>query len=209
MKITWMGHACFAMETADGTRIVTDPFDESVGYPLPWGPADIVTVSHEHHDHNCAERLNPRRVVRGAGTVDIGAVHITGIPAFHDEAQGKKRGANTIFVIEADGLRMAHLGDLGHPLSAETRAAIGKIDVLMLPVGGFYTIDGAQAAQEVRALQPRVALPMHYKTAYLDYPITDEQPFLAVLGQEAREMSCLNVGEDVGPVVLLALAREE
>ncbi len=209
MKIHWMGHSCFAIETEDGTRIVTDPFDGHVGYPMPWGRADIVTISHGHGDHNHAEPLRPTHRADEAKEYVFGGVRITGIPSFHDDQQGAKRGKNVIFVIEADGKRVAHLGDLGHPLSAEQIAAIGKLDALMIPVGGFYTIDGETAAAQARALSPKVVLPMHYKTDCMNFPISDEQPFLKAYGTEYERRDSLTVGENCTPVVLLNLAKEE
>ena len=152
MKLEWMGHACFAITTDNGTRIVTDPFDEKVGYPLPWGRADIVTASHGHFDHACYERMNPQNVVKEPGEYVFGDVKITGIASFHDDAKGAKRGSNVIFVIEADGKRIAHLGDLGHMLSEAQVAALGKLDALLIPVGGTYTLTGEQAAEQARTI---------------------------------------------------------
>jgi L-ascorbate metabolism protein UlaG (beta-lactamase superfamily) len=161
VRIKWLGHACFLIETADGTRIVTDPFNEEVGYPLPAVEAEIVTVSHQHFDHNAVA------VVRGRPHVST----------FHDAEQGAKRGANVVFVIEADGLRICHLGDLGHLLNEEQLRRIGRVDVLLVPVGGTFTIDAGQAAETVAALRPRIAVPMHYKTDYINFPITGLEDF--------------------------------
>ncbi len=204
-----MGHSCFALETESGVRIVTDPFDAEVGYPMPWGRADIVTVSHNHHDHNHIQPLNPSHVADEAREYQFGEVHIRGIASFHDDQSGAKRGKNVIFVVEADGVRVAHLGDLGHPLSARQHAMLGPVDILMVPVGGFYTIDGAQAAEECRAIAPRVILPMHYWNEWIDFPISDEKPFLQALGEAYERRDCLETDFlEVAPVLLLNLSRE-
>ncbi len=209
MKIEWMGHACFAITTEGGTRIVTDPFDETVGYPIPWGKADIVTVSHNHFDHNCWERMNPARVVDKSGEYVIGDVRIFGIDSFHDDAQGTKRGTNVIFVIEADGKKVVHLGDLGHMLSDSQIAAIGKADAVMVPVGGTYTLTAAQAAEQVRALETEAIVPMHYSNQWCKFDITGITPFLHQMNLPFEEMDEFIPGEEFAPVVVLSLAEEK
>ena len=209
MKIEWMGHACFAVTTDKGTRIVTDPFDGTVGYPLPWGRADIVTVSHGHFDHNYYERLNPGEVVKEAGVYTIGDVKITGIPSFHDDAEGAKRGKNVMFVMEADGKRIAHLGDLGHMLSDEQIAALGKLDVLMIPVGGTYTLTGEQAAEQARAIGAEAVLPMHYSNGWCKFDITNEMPFIHAMNQPFEGMDYFVPGTEFAPVVVMDLCEEE
>lgn len=185
MHITWLGHSCFALESG-GLRLVIDPFNpQMVGYPAPRVHADMVTVSHEHGDHNFVQVLtgNPS-VLRGSGEHPAPeGWHITGYDSFHDGDQGSQRGKNTLFLIEAEGLRVLHCGDLGHLLAEDTIKAIGRVDVLMVPIGGFYTIDAAQAATLCRALDPRVILPMHYKTDFIaDFPIADHTPFFTAMG---------------------------
>jgi L-ascorbate metabolism protein UlaG (beta-lactamase superfamily) len=178
VRIKWLGHACFLIETADGTRIVTDPFNEEVGYPLPAVEAEIVTVSHQHFDHNAVAVVRGRpHVVQEPGEHRLGTITIKGVSTFHDAEQGAKRGANVVFVIEADGLRICHLGDLGHLLNEEQLRRIGRVDVLLVPVGGTFTIDAGQAAETVAALRPRIAVPMHYKTDYINFPITGLEDF--------------------------------
>lgn len=157
MKITWYGHACFKIETAEGS-VVIDPYAPGSvpGLRLPAMTADKVLCSHGHSDHNCAEAVTPSG--REA------ALKISLIPCFHDGERGRLRGENFISVIEDEGLRLAHLGDLGHSLSPSLLAALGRVDVLLVPVGGFYTIDAQQAQALCAALNPRIVVPMHYRS---------------------------------------------
>ena len=208
MKIEWMGHACFAITTDTGVRIVTDPFDETVGYPMPWGKADIVTVSHGHFDHNCYERLNPAHVADKSGEYAFNGVKIIGIDSFHDDAQGAKRGKNVIFVIEADGKRIVHLGDLGHMLSDAQLAAIGKADAVLVPVGGTYTLTAQQAAEQIRAMDTEAIVPMHYSNEWCKFDITPLTPFLHQMNLPFEEMDEFIPGEEFAPVVVLSLAEE-
>lgn len=165
MKISWLGHSCFKIEDDSGTVIVTDPFDESVNYPPPQIRADVVAVSHDHHDHNNTKALkgNPP-VVRGPGKKAAAGIEFEGIATYHDERGGKLRGKNTIFCFEMDGVRVCHLGDLGHQLGEEEVAALGKVDVLMIPVGGTFTLDGEGAKKVAGQIKPKIAIPMHFKT---------------------------------------------
>ena len=188
MLISWHGHSEFYIESADGFTLITDPFDAHVGYPMREYEADAVTVSHGHGDHNHVDK------VKGASAIIDAAgewrpapdVKVTAIPSFHDEVQGKKRGPNLIMKIEMEGLTLAHLGDLGEELKEEQLGALGKIDILMIPVGGFYTIDGEKARKIVYALKPRVVIPMHFKQPGIneDWPISDGKDFLHLMGAE-------------------------
>lgn len=170
MRISWLGHASFLIESG-GSGLVTDPYD-GIGLTFPEVSADVVTSSHGHFDH-CATHLVAGEpvVVSSAGEHEIMPFRITGFPTFHDDADGSKRGSNIAFMIEAEGLRVCHLGDLGHALSDRDISALGRIDVLMIPVGGTYTIDSAVAAKVVESLQPGFVLPMHYKIKGLSLPI--------------------------------------
>jgi L-ascorbate metabolism protein UlaG (beta-lactamase superfamily) len=161
-RVRWFGHASFLITSSSGLRLVLDPFDARVGYPLPHPTADIVTVSHEHTDHNATGEVRGRfAVVRGVGPHEAAGVHFTGIGSSH----GEGRGPNTVFVFEIDGIRFCHLGDLGTPLSQSQLKEIGRVEVLMIPVGGYFTIDAAEATRIVSQLNPKVVLPMHYRTA--------------------------------------------
>lgn len=162
MKLTWLGHSSFLMETAAGTSIVTDPYGQDI-LPHTAPKADLVTVSHEHFDHNAVDTLPQYgEVLRGAKEWETPDVFVRGFASWHDEVQGAKRGPNTVFVFEADGLKIAHLGDLGEPLTPALKEALTGLDALLIPVGGVYTVDGEQAAEIVRELKPRYAVPMHF-----------------------------------------------
>jgi L-ascorbate metabolism protein UlaG (beta-lactamase superfamily) len=181
MKIKWLGHASFLITSDTGVKIITDPY--SVGAGIAYGKiqeaADIVTISHQHGDHNNrgAVKGNPQ-VVEGTGSKSVGGVEFTGIASYHDEAKGGQRGPNTIFCFVVDGMRICHLGDLGHPLTKEQIAQIGEVDILLVPVGGYFTIDARGATQLCEQLNPRVVIPMHYRTAKCAYPIAGVEDFL-------------------------------
>jgi L-ascorbate metabolism protein UlaG (beta-lactamase superfamily) len=175
-KLTWLGQSCFVLETAAGTRIVMDPIPKGIGYDLPVGlKADAITISHEHADHNNVSLVaNKARVIRGL-TADkkgwtkidekVKDVSIRSVGVYHDEQRGAERGLNTVFIFEVGGLRIAHLGDLGHLLTDDELSAIGSVDVVLVPVGGVYTLDAYQATRVVDQLRPRlVVIPMHYRT---------------------------------------------
>jgi L-ascorbate metabolism protein UlaG (beta-lactamase superfamily) len=178
-KLTWFGQACFLLESKAGTRVVMDPIPGGIGYTPPAGlTADATTVSHEHGDHNNVDLVGGQpQVLRGlsedkkswnAVTQKVKDVGIRSVGVFHDEEEGKKRGLNSVFVFDVDGLKLAHLGDLGHTLSAKQLKEVGPVDVVLAPVGGFYTIDAAQATKVIDQLRPKlIVIPMHYKTDVL------------------------------------------
>lgn len=181
MIISCIGHAEFLLELENGMRLVTDPYDASCGYPVPELRADVALVSHGHHDHNAVENVQGLpRVIDAPGEHTLAPdVKVTAVPCFHDDAQGSKRGKNLMFLVEAEGLRVAHLGDLGHLPTAEQAAALAPVDVLMLPVGGFFTIDAQTAKETAQLLQAQVILPMHYRTsANAEWPIAPVEDFL-------------------------------
>ena len=196
MIITYYGHALFTLETASGSTLVTDPYDASVGYSMGTLAGDVVTVSHEHHDHNNVALVEGSpAVLRGDGVfLPLDGVRITGIPAFHDDSMGTHRGHNTLFLFEAEGLRVLHLGDLGHLLSEEVCRSLRPVDVLMVPVGGYYTIDANQAEQVIQALSPRIIIPMHYRTIQSGkLPIAPADDFLKLMGVAPTPMPLLRV----------------
>ena len=177
MKIRWLGHASFLIETS-GVRLITDPFD-NIGIDFPSVEADVVTTSHEHFDHNATSKVKGEfEVIRGTEKKSVKGIVISGIPTYHDEQRGAQRGDNTIFIIEAEGLRVAHMGDIGHLLDDETSSQLKGVDILMVPVGGTYTVDAAGAANIVETVSPRIVIPMHFKIGGLTLPISDERPFV-------------------------------
>jgi L-ascorbate metabolism protein UlaG (beta-lactamase superfamily) len=165
MKVKYLGHSCFLITSDDGTRIITDPYNtsEDLTYGEIRESADIVTVSHDHFDHNnvAAVRGNPDVVRRSA---KVKGIDFTGIPSYHDEAGGTMRGSNTIIRFAVDGVRVCHLGDLGHQLSDEQLAGLGEVDILLVPVGGCFTIDAQAAAEVCNRIKPKVIIPMHFRT---------------------------------------------
>lgn len=188
MNIRWLGHSCFLFTNQEGLRVLTDPFDEKVGYPEPHVATDIVTVSHHHFDHNAVQVLPGKPLVAdGEGPHSLSGLSFQGTATFHDAEQGAKRGKNVVFAFTLDGVRIVHLGDLGHLLTPEHLAAIGQVDVVCVPVGGFYTIDAEQAYQVVRQLDPKIILPMHYKLdETIHLPIEGVSSFLKHFTQVTR-----------------------
>ena len=164
MKIIWNGHACFTVETAAGTAVLDPYTDGSVpGFDPLRLQADLVLCSHEHGDHNNREAVS--LTGRPCG------IAVDRIETYHDEVSGEKRGHNTIHVLKAEGMRVVHLGDLGCDLTEDQVKALAGADVLMIPIGGFYTIDSEQALKVVRQLHPRVTLPMHYRDHGHGFPV--------------------------------------
>ncbi len=182
MMIKWLGHSCFKLKNSEGKAVVTDPFDEKVGYPVPNVRADIVTVSHGHGDHSNMRAVQGEpTVIREPGVHESAGIRITGVETAHDNMGGARAGKNVAFVVEMDGIRVCHLGDLGHVLSPEQIKQIGRVDVLLVPVGGTYTIDAKTAAEVCESLNPNIIIPMHYKLDTVTYPIDTVHPFLDIM----------------------------
>jgi len=181
VKIKWLGHASFLITCAGGITIITDPYkpDERLKYAPINESADIVTVSHGHGDHaNVAAVKGSPTVVDRAGSHSVKGVPIKGVATYHDAEKGSQRGANVVFCMSVDGINICHMGDLGHAISEEQAREIGQVDVLLLPVGGLYTIDAGVADQVAGLLKPRVIIPMHFRNPKCDFPIADVEPFL-------------------------------
>ncbi len=197
MLITYHAHSQFLLETGNVFRILTDPYDAHTGYDMQKTEADLVLVSHAHGDHAYTDKVTGSpRVIREAGVYGVGpGVTVTAIESDHDDAGGEKRGKTLLFLIEAEGLRVAHLGDLGRTLNEEELSALGRVDVLLVPVGGFFTVDAKQAAYTARALSAHTVIPMHYKTrANASWPIADETAFLALMeAEDAPRMPLIRV----------------
>jgi len=184
MEITWLGHSCFRIR-GSRTTIITDPYPPDLGYSLGKPTARIVTVSHQHSGHSYVQGVGGEpRLITSPGEYEIGGVLIMGIATFHDREKGKKRGKNTVYLIEADEISVCHLGDLGHVLTTEQVEELDNVDVLLLPVGGVSTLNASMAVEVVRQLEPRVIIPMHYKTEALTRELEPVERFLKEMGVE-------------------------
>ncbi len=183
MKLKWYGHASFLFTSDQGTKIIIDPYEPggfggAIAYGAIPDEADIVLVSHDHADHNYVQGLRGKpQVIKGTGSHKAKSIEFKGIAAFHDGRKGSERGPNTIFCFTLDGVKICHLGDLGHVLSDQEARPIGPVDVLLMPVGGVYTIDPAQAAQTAQKINPKIIVPMHYKTSHCGFPLAKVEDF--------------------------------
>jgi len=206
MTIQFLGHSSFLITTSAGTRIVTDPYDPSgysgeFNYAVFAEPVDIVTVSHDHRDHAGHQLIKGSPlIIRGDGKFAARDAEFLGVATYHDDSQGSRRGRNTVFVIAADGLRVAHLGDLGHVLSADQAAEIGDVHVALMPVGGFFTIDAIQAEKVAQQLDANIVIPMHYRNEKCGFPIAGIDEFVRDKPNVVwRESSILEVTPDSIP----------
>lgn len=192
-KIQWAGQSCFQISVSNSKEhsadIVIDPFDDSLGLKVPNFSADIALVTHEHHDHNNIKALKGDPfLITGPGEYEVKGVFVQGIESFHDEEEGKKRGKNTIYVIEAEGIRFCHLGDLGQKqLTDEQLEQIDSVDVLMIPVGGTYTIDSTGASKIISQIEPLIVIPMHYDLPKLKEKLDGVDRFLKTMGKNKIE----------------------
>jgi L-ascorbate metabolism protein UlaG (beta-lactamase superfamily) len=178
VEITWLGLACCRIR-GNQAIIITDPFPPDTGYTLGKQTADIVTISHPHHSHSYDQGISgAHRLIKGPGEYETAGVLILGINSYHDAVKGQSRGKNTIYLMEIDGINVCHLGDLGHILNDAQVEEIGNVDVLLLPVGGVNTINAAMAAEVIRKLEPKVVIPMHYKTPQTSRELDPVENFL-------------------------------
>jgi len=203
MDITYLGHSSFRIR-GKSTVVVTDPYSPDVGLKFPKHiEADIVTVSHDHGDHNCISQVegNPF-VIKGPGEYEIKGVGVVGMSVFHDEQKGELRGRNTIYRIEIDGISIVHLGDLGHMLTNDDIEALDGVNVLLVPVGGLHTIDAARASQIVNEIEPSIVIPMHYGRPELNQKIFSQlSPLSAFLKEIGKE--------DIIPVPKLNISKDK
>lgn len=191
MKITYLGHSCFFIEGEKS--VVTDPFS-GIGYPLSMVKCDYVLSSHDHFDHNAIRSVSYGVLVQsGKGAENAKEISLSVIPSYHDEVLGKKRGMNYIYKFVLDGVTFTHLGDLGEDFNESLVQKIGKTDVLFVPVGGTYTIDGKLAARYVRAIKPKIAVPMHYKTARSTIDIDMADAFMEEFPEAKNVQSTVNL----------------
>ncbi|MFC1531910.1 MBL fold metallo-hydrolase [Thermodesulfobacteriota bacterium] len=182
MKIKWNGHASFTITASDGVVIVTDPYEPGgFGGVFKYEPvrdrADAVLVSHDHGDHNYVKEIGGSpEIIKGSG--DVKGIRVKGIETYHDESNGSERGTNTVFAFTMDGVNICFLGDLGHQLSPQQVEAIGTVNVLMIPVGGTFTVDAEGAAKVAESLKAELVIPMHFKTDKCDLPVAGVEGFL-------------------------------
>lgn len=186
MIITWQGHSCFKIQDKigpDGVSLVTDPFNKEIGLKVPNFEADIVTVSHQHHDHNNIGALRGQPfVIDCAGEYDYKGVLVEGVDSFHDEKNGSERGGNIIYRIEIDDISVTHLGDLGQILdNAQLEKVVGT-DILLIPIGGRYTLDAKRAVEVIAQIEPRIVIPMHYKVPGLTVDLDEIDKFIKEIG---------------------------
>jgi len=195
MIIYWKGQSCFQIIATRGKNnqvsILIDPFDEKIGLKLPKVlEADILLITHNHEDHNNIKAVSKNPfLIAGPGEYDVKNIFIQGIPSFHDDSQGKERGENTIYIIDAEDIRICHLGDLGQKeLTDEQLEKIGEVDILMIPVGGIFTIAAKEAPKIMAQIEPRITIPMHYAVPNLKIAKLDSlDKFLKTLGIKSLE----------------------
>jgi len=197
MHITWLGQSCFKLQDKigpEGVTLITDPFGTDIGLKVPHYEANIVTVSHGHNDHNNtgAIRGNPF-IINTAGEYEIKGVFIEGVESAHDEKSGAERGENIIYRIEMEDISITHLGDLGHILEAKQLEKLEGTDILIIPVGGKYTINAAKAVEVISQIEPRIIIPMHYKIPGLKSDIDGLEKFIKELGLKPRNEEKLKI----------------
>jgi len=184
MKIKYYGHAAFLITSDQGYKIIIDPYEPGAfGGQLSYGKikdqADIVLISHDHADHNYTKDLPGKpQIIKGSGPKTAKEISIKGIATYHDPSKGNERGTNTIFTLRVDHIQLCHLGDLGHLLSEKELAEIGPVDILLIPIGGFFTIDSKEATNVAEQIKPRILIPMHFKTEKCGFPIAPVEDFL-------------------------------
>jgi len=197
MKISWMGHSCFLLETISGMKIITDPYEPggyggAVGYSALNISADIVTVSHQHSDHNYCFGFRNAKIMDAPGEVKVKDVVIKGLSSFHDQSQGRERGQNIIFIFEAENLKVVHFGDLG--TVDINYSCLNDVDIALIPVGGTFTIDASQAHKLLKNISPRIVVPMHFKTEKLGFDIDRVDKFLR--DKDWEEKDALDINRD-------------
>lgn len=212
MKIQWFGHSCFMITSENGTKILLDPYKNTLGYKLPKEiTADIVATSHDHSDHNHISAVKGSFVhVNGISRLSEHGIEIKGVETFHDKVSGEKKGKNIIYNFKIDGINVCHCGDLGHTLNAMLVEEIGNVDILLLPVGGGFTIDAFEAANVMKQLNPTVVIPMHYRTKALGpvgLAFDKVDKFISASGLEAKkykelELNRKNIKDYSGIAVL-------
>ncbi len=209
MRIRWLGHSCFLITNERGINILTDPFDDTLGYTMTKEKINIITISHEHYDHNNTMGIKGKPVVlKGPVNRDTHKIIFKGISSYHDSAFGEYRGTNTIFVIKSDDMVLCHLGDLGHLLNHEQLTEMDHVDILFIPVGGYFTINHIQAEKVINQIKPKIAIPMHYKTDAIKWSLDplsvfiDKKQNIKILGEKYFEVNSSTLPEEFSIYVL-------
>mgnify|MGYP005852491331 CR=1 FL=1 len=185
MEIKYFGHSCFRIK-GKNTTLITDPYSPDLGLTLGKQTANIVTVSHQHAGHNHTEGISGEpRVVYRPGEYEIGDAIIIGLPTFHDSEKGMIRGKNVVFVVAVDDMTICHLGDLGEPLKESEIEELGKVDILMIPVGDMSALNAAAAAKLVRQIEPAIVIPMHYQLPGSNRELESAERFISEMGASA------------------------
>jgi L-ascorbate metabolism protein UlaG (beta-lactamase superfamily) len=201
MEIKYFGHSCFLLRDKNATLLI-DPFSPEVGLKLPRIDTDIVTVTHDHYDHNNTGIVQAKMreepfIIKGPGEYEVSGVSIFGVATYHDNSLGKERGRNTIYIIIMDGIRLAHLGDLGHVLTDEQLEEVNGVDILFIPTGGIYTLDAKEAVEVIGQIEPRVVIPMHYQLPGLKIKLNPVEDFLKEMGlKEIKPLDKLVVSRE-------------
>ncbi len=196
MIISYLGHSCFKIQdkVSDGVTVVTDPFGKALGLKVPAFEADVITISHSHENHSNSESLRGETyLIDVPGEYEIKGAMVTGVESFHDDKQGAEHGSNIIYRIELDNIAIAHLGDLGHKLSDEELEGLGVVDILLVPVGGGAALDAKGAVEVINQIEPRIVIPMHYKTADSKVAIDGIEKFIKELGVEPKNEEKLKI----------------
>ena len=196
MTISWFGHACFRIETKESS-ILIDPFSKEVGLRPPRIKDNLVLVSHHHYDHdNVGEADSASFIIDGPGEYEKQGISVRGIKSFHDKSGGKERGLNTIYVIKAEDMTVCHMGDFGQEKFEDHQLEeIGNVDILMIPVGGVYTIDYKEAVSIIGQIEPKIIIPMHYKIKDLKVEINGSEKFLKEIGLAPEKTDKLRIAK--------------
>lgn len=202
MEIKWFGQSCFELK-GDKAKLVIDPYEDKIGFKMPKLSSDILAITHDHFDHNNTKAISGDPfVINGPGEYEVKGISVTGIPTFHDDKNGQERGENLVYIIEIDGIRICHLGDLGHKLDDLQTDLIDGVDILLIPVGGEFTIDAKKAGEVIEQIEPRIVIPMHYQiqklTGVKGFAKVDD--FLSEMGvKDINKKDLLKVKKDKLP----------
>jgi L-ascorbate metabolism protein UlaG (beta-lactamase superfamily) len=209
MTISWFGQACFRIEAKEGSLLI-DPFAKEIGLKPPRINDDVVLVTHQHMDHNNIEGAPETTfVIQNPGEYENHGIAIRGIQTFHDNKEGAERGLNTVYTIKAEEMTVCHLGDLGHTLSDQQIEDIGDVDILMIPVGGTYTIDAKTAVEVISQIEPKIVIPMHYKVPGLEVPLDGPEKFVKELGLTPEKLETFKIQKKNLPIEEVKLVMLE